>query len=113
MGCSQMKISVGRLKGYMSCFAPRRIEKLGLERKARRIFILSVQIVLKVKCVVVWGKFDEKAMIRNSTSCPRHQRERNTNTKDDIKYKTAQVDSQEDSFLPANGHQAILNKKYL
>ena len=36
--------------------------------------------------------------------------ERNTITKDSIKCKTAQAESQEDSFL-ANGHQAILNPK--
>ena len=32
------------------------------------------------------------------------------NTKDDIKYKTAQAESQEDSTFPAEDNQVILNK---
>ena len=41
------------------------------------------------------------AIKSNSTSCPRHQWERNANTKDSIKDKTAQmaVENQEDSSL--------------
>ena len=36
--------------------------------------------------------------------------ERNTKTQDDIKYKTAQTESQDDSSFPVHDHQAIPNK---
>ena len=52
---------------------------------------------------------DERAIFRNgynriSNSDQDTKRERNTNTKDGIKYKTSQAESQEDSSLPAESY---------
>ena len=41
---------------------------------------------------------------------PDIKRERNTNTKDEIKYNTTSAESQEYICFPSDGHQAILNK---
>ena len=53
---------------------------------------------------------DQELIQSNSMSCQINQR--NTYKKDGIKYKLAQAQSQEDSFVPADVHQATLKKAY-
>ena len=53
----------------------------------------------------------EEAKIRNQYSFTKDTKpERNTKTRDHIKHKTAQAESQEDNSSPAYGQEAILNK---
>ena len=44
------------------------------------------------------------------TSFPKHQMGKDSNTKDDVKFKTAQANCQDDNSLLPDGDQAFQNK---